>query len=489
MLEKLLSGIIFNIFNVIVQVFVGLLVFRELLAYMGEDDFGVWAVIIALVSQIKLLQFGLGAIVSRETSRLSDNKGNLHAKVVVSTAFVILASIGFVFSVTFILNAYFWLDNDFKIFLHDRCSVFFIVVFLVFSQVFGFFGGGFSGYLSGKFCFNILNAIKISFSFFRLLLVFIVICFDAGVVYIAAVFAFVALLEVTMMLFFSWRVGLHHDFNISLVTWNSVKQVMSSGGLFFPMRVNDYIRNNSAVLMTGYLSGPASAVPIRLSGRLMEIYVELAVTLNFVLTPYFSNLKENVSSDFNKNFRISLFFSSVLSSFIFFNIFILGEWFLKFWLGDVPKDTWGVLQILLFGYVIANIQSPVSSMMIAKGRYKYLSMLSVMETLLTLSLMPLFIVSDGAVGAAKAVVVSLVLVLGVVQPLVVSRIIKMSLVKYFYPIVIGCLASGFFVFSSFLIVGFFVFDDTLMPFVFIFVEVFFVFFVVFMVYLKRFYKK
>ena len=282
-----------------------------------------------------------------------------------------------------------------------------------------------------------LNAIKLFSNIGRLLLILFVVEYDLGVIGLASAFCVIALLDLFFKYIFATNVGLTQDFDLNVANAQSAKEVLKRGWLFFPLRVNDYIRNNSAILITGMFNGPTSAVPLRLSGRLMEIYVEFSITLNSILTPYFSKLDGDKDANLFKKFKLSLFCSTALSFFIFINIIMCGEWFLQFWLGTIPENTWVILQILAIGFCIANMQGPVGSMLIAKGYFKAMSRLSITETLFTLTLMLVLTSSMGSKGAAIAVSTSLIFTRGIIQPYMVIKLLNTSLFQYYLPMVMA----------------------------------------------------
>ena len=92
LLKKLITGAVFNIGNVVLQVVLGLFVFKYMLSYFGDNDFGQWSVIMALLAHVTLFEFGLNSVISRQVSVLNVSRDE-RVKVL-STAFLSILTLG-----------------------------------------------------------------------------------------------------------------------------------------------------------------------------------------------------------------------------------------------------------------------------------------------------------------------------------------------------------------------------------------------------------
>ncbi|WP_194945099.1 lipopolysaccharide biosynthesis protein [Shewanella sp. TC10] len=427
MFSKLLSGVAFNIVNVFIQVFVGLFVVRALLSFLGESDFGLWAILIAFVAQVNLLEFGMGSIIGRHVSKKEEYEGE--RKVIVSNVMLLISLMASMFLLVAISICYVWDVYSGGLKFNTSESVFLIFSLLSISYSLNLISGTLQGYLNAKFKFFQNNVIKASCNILRLVLLLLSIKYELGVLGIALVFVSISIIELLLKLKWSLSSGLKVEFSLALINRLQIKKIMSSGVMFLPMRVNDYFRNNSSILFVGYIINSASSAPLRISGRLMEIYVEISITLNSVLTPYFSKVSDE-SSTFERQFYISILCSSALSTLIYINLLVVGEMFLQVWLGEVPDKVWSVLKIMAVGFAIANMQGPVNSLLIAKGEYGKCAKLSVMETVTTLVLMLCLVKLYGVLGAACALLISLSLIRGLIQPILVCRLFKYSILSF-----------------------------------------------------------
>tara|TARA_R110002020_G_scaffold383635_3_gene594317 strand:- start:1701 stop:2423 length:723 start_codon:yes stop_codon:yes gene_type:complete len=197
--------------------------------------------------------------------------------------------------------------------------------------------------------------------------------------------------------------------------------------------------------LVGFIIGSVSVVPLRVVGRLMEIYVEISSSINYLLTPYFSKYIDDIEST-NSKFKLSIIVATTLSLTIYLNIVFQGEWFLGVWLGDFSEVTLAALQIISFGFFIANMQGPCTAILISKDKYKSISYLTISESLLTIIISLLMISYFGVLGAAYGVCISLCVIRGIMQPIIISRIMGIKIFDYLklmlFPILI--ITSGFY---------------------------------------------
>ena len=106
MIRKLVTGAVFNILNILVQVVLGLLVFREMLLHFGETDFGIWSLLFALLAHIQLCEFGLGSMISKLVPSLS-KPNSTESQSHFSTAFFTINGLFLIFLFVLIILSFY----------------------------------------------------------------------------------------------------------------------------------------------------------------------------------------------------------------------------------------------------------------------------------------------------------------------------------------------------------------------------------------------
>lgn len=438
MIKKLISGALFNILNIIVQVLLGLIVFREMLLHFGEADFGLWSLLFAILAHIQLFEFGLGSMMSKLVPALKKPKDSV-SKALFSTAFFTLNSIFVTFFVILII-ASIYVDTmafDFE----SGASFGFVVFLLGCNFLFIFQTGALHAYLTGNFKVGRINSVRLFINTFRAILIISLLQFEYSVFVIALVFASVAFLELTLLLTLALKVGLKNDLDRSLCSSSSLKIVIDRGSRLFFLSLNNYTRKNAAIIVGGLSLGVVAIVPMRIAGRLMEIYVEISTALNYLLTPYFSSFEPDDDKTLQQSFLVSISCATALSVLIFSNIILLGDWFLTIWLGVVPEFTSEILQITAIGFCIANMQGPCTSMLISKDRNNVLMTICISEiSILLLVILPA-IQMFGILGAAYALSAGLVVSRALVQPILICKSFGISYKKYLTTILYPAIAT------------------------------------------------
>jgi len=427
MLKTLVSGAAFNMMNIFIQIILGMLVFREMLLHFGENDFGNWSLIFAILAHISLFEFGLGNFISKLAPILSNSPQN---RSYFSTALISIFAIGISFFILISIGAAILSQLPGFLSFEDDISSSSLLFLLGINFICVFQVGAMHAYLTGKFKIGRLNLIRASINIIRSVLIIVLLQIGYGVFTVALIFALTASLELLLLIITALKVGLKSDLDLTTCSAESLKHVIHRGSRFIFLSINGYTRKNAALIVCGAVLGAIALVPLRIAGRLMEIYVEISIALNYILTPYFSSIAMGEQSKFNRNFLISLSCSSFLSSAIFFNIVFLGDWFLAVWLGEVPPLTAEILYVLSIGFCFANAQGSCTSMLISKDKNNHLMFLSIIEiTILLITIYPL-IVHFGTIGSAYALALSLLISRLVVQPFIVCNCLNLSILKY-----------------------------------------------------------
>lgn len=429
MLKVLISGAIFNIVNILIQIILGMLVFREMLLHFGEHDFGQWTFIFAILAHIMLFEFGLGSVISKLTPILKREHKNLSR---FSTAIVVIFGIGLIFlagiGIASIVLSQFpnMLEFDADITLAQ------LLFLLGANFVFTFQAGAVQAYLTGKFKVGSLNLIKISITILRTVGILGCLNLDYGVLTVAIIFAASAFLQVLAMMLIACKAGLLSEFSFSECSKDSLRYIANRGSRYMFMSFNGYVRNNAAIIICGIVIGAIALVPLRIAGRLIEIYGEVLTSIIYMLTPYFSSINSDKKESLDKSFQISVAASSFVSSVIFINMYFLGHWFLEVWLGQVPTGTYEILITLAAGFCFANAQAPCTPLMIAKDRNNDVMLLSITEIIVLFILIYPMIAAYGVIGSAYATFISLIISRGILQPILITRTLNISFSRYFF---------------------------------------------------------
>lgn len=444
MLGVLVNGAVFNIINIVVQIILGMLVFREMYLSFGENDFGQWTFIFSILTQITLFEFGLGSIVSKLTPILQKKAVN---KERFSAALFAIFLIGIVFLV--IITVIALLFSLFPSSIHFDAEVTFssLLFILGLNFIFTFQSMAVQAYLNGRFKLGMLNSIKILITITRSIGILLGLHFGLGIFFVAIMFAVTSALQLFLLVRFAVKIGMLSEIHTGFPTKQSWRYIRGVGGRFMFMNINNYLRNNAAIIFCGILLGAVAIVPLRIAGRLIEIYVQVISSLVAMLTPHFSSLLSEEEEALQRTFKISMYASASFASLIFINLYFLGFWFIEAWLGEVPEKSYEILVILGFGFMVANSQGPCTPIMISKDRVSDIMRLSLIESIITCALMYPLVLLYGVEGSAYTITISLLISRGIIQPILITRLLNISLLTYLKISVVPVLYVSIYLFS------------------------------------------
>ncbi|SON52788.1 lipopolysaccharide biosynthesis protein [Vibrio tapetis] len=436
MLAKLFNGALLNILNILIQLVLGLYLFREMLIYFGAQDFGLWSMMMAMLAHIALFEFGLGGLISRVVSQSNDLDG-VSQKSVVTTCYVMICSVSALFFISSVLGASLYTSSNQALsFEMKDNSLFYVCLLLSLNFTLNFISGAIQAFLIAKFHMRFINAVRLMTNIMRMIAVLTSIHYELSLEMIAVIFVCSALFELLCRAIYSYENGIRELLSLESLSKKAAIYISHRASRYFFMQMAFYVRNNSAVLFSGALLGPSAAVTWRIVGRLMEIYVEITSSINYLLTPYFSRFIHQRQQEVILKFKVSLLVTSSISALILFNIFQHSEWFLGVWLGEYPPITIESLQLLAIGFCLVNMQGPCTSMLIAKDKYQIMSYISIGELVLTLVLMPILMNLYGNIGAAYALLCAHTVIWAMYVPWIMAKQLSLSLSSYYL-----CLAA------------------------------------------------
>jgi len=447
LIKKLFSGAIANILNLLLQLVLGLWVFRELYNYLGEYDFGIWAILFAVFAHVVLFEFGLGMVITRHSSKDLENINEADTNLIESCfkTFYLFSVVVILFSLigVSLFSMLFTENGEFN---HGD-SIILVSMLIAGSFIANYLSGAYQAYLLGCMQHGFVNKIRLITNLSRSFLILMSIECNLSVVLLALIYILTSLFELVLRINKCNSLGLAFNPLKSQYKLLKIFDVVKDRGkkLIF-LRVNDYARNSAPILVASSFLGASAIAPLRVSGRLMELFTEVMMSFNFVLTPYFSKISTTNDQGLNKKVVYSIIISTAFTSLIFANLVIHGEWFLGIWLGQFPPETYSILVWFAAAFSVSNMQVPLNSFLIAKEHYDEVSFLAIIELILTLTCLIAGVYLWGIMGAAYALLCSMLIVRLLIQPKVAANVLKMKLHTYYGALFLPALAIYVFIF-------------------------------------------
>ncbi|MHC4412765.1 MAG: lipopolysaccharide biosynthesis protein, partial [Planctomycetota bacterium] len=168
------------------------------------------------------------------------------------------------------------------------------------------------------------------------------------------------------------------------------------------------------------------------AGLLIKNMRAVVVAPNRVFGPRFAyldggNKHKRVASLFLRGTKINAIFSSSLTLIVL----VVGPAFMSIWVGDTFKSVYPALMVLALGILVETSLTVTGPLLAATGHQRAQAIISLIEGCIGFGLSILLAWRLGLTGIAMGFLISVALMRGVVCPLYICRLHRMSVVRYY----------------------------------------------------------
>jgi O-antigen/teichoic acid export membrane protein len=415
---------------------------------LGGVYYGIWAVTMQFTGYLYLLDFGVRESVVRYTAKYRARQQAAKLNDVLTTAFAVYIPITLACVLLTMLCAWGvprWFNIDAAYAGEARWAV--IFTGLTIAQT--FFFNVFTGVLQGLHRFDIMNATGMATTLLRTGLIVWFLQRGYGIVALAAIQLFVALLAGTINASIALSklrsAGMRYR-----VTWLPRRRLMALArrifGYGFYVLVNNVaqkINYASDAIVVG-LFMPISAVTYyAIAGSLVEYLRSLITSTAQVFSPMSSQLHALRQHDalgkmLIKGARLTV----IITLPIAVTYTLLGTEFIGLWMGDEFKDRAGeVLGVLGFTQILAAPHYVISSVLYGMSQHRSIALLRVGEATAKLTLSIVLVKSLGIMGVALGTAISHAALVLFILPVMICRRLALSLWTYFIGVYRGPLLA------------------------------------------------
>ncbi len=370
---------------------------------IGEHWYGLWVIVGALMGYYGLLDFGLGNASSRFTAKAlhTGNPEDIHYAISTSIGiFIIIGLIALCISGLIILNAHLFFSSE------EDISIFRTVIFIMGCKVaISFPLTSFFGIISAKLRYDIVSYT----TFFKIILRFILfysyISHGYSIIALALITLFTELLGYFIIAYFALRLvpGIKikpRYFNIHLL-----KQYIKYGKFAFLTAIGDMLRFRIDELVVAKFLALSVVTHYAVALRLIDYAGQFMTSVLGIFTPVFTEY--HTKGDYQairEKFLFLVEISSMLSILLGSLMIILGENFIKLWIGDKFMDAYIPLVILVVGSVFAQFSRTCIPILYAINKHKYYAYMTIIEAFanvfLSISLIQYLGMTGVALGTA-----------------------------------------------------------------------------------------
>ena len=428
--KRLISGSVFRTLYFFIQLAVVFVMTPIVIHGLGDDQYGLWILILSLFGICALMDFGLSSGLARFISRAIGRKDEEEILAHFNTGFFLYCALG---AAAFVLSLVAALVSFLLIRQQELAKlVATVVVALGLRLAFRFPALAFRGVLSAHLRYDYYSIAAIVGLLLANAGIYWLISRGAGIRGIATVMLCASVVESLLIVVFAkmaypkLRVDLdrYDSFSKGELLGYGWKTVLCQVGnaLIFrvdPLIISACLANN---VNTFYSVG----------SRLNDYFKQLVSSLIGNMSPVFS--QREGEGDFHAIREIFLNLTKVstfVATFIGGSLVFYGDEFILRWLGTRFLDSYEVAVVLCFGYTLMLMQEPSSALLYGLSKHHYSAALAIAQGLVNVGLSIVLAGYLGMQGVAWGTTIGLTINILLIQPFIVCRIVRLPAPRYY----------------------------------------------------------
>lgn len=411
-----LSYVIIALNNVI-----GLLYTPFMLRMMGQTEYGLYSLVASVVAYLTVLDFGFGNAIVRYTSKLRA-EGDKEKQYEMFGVFLILyTAIGLI---TFLIGLVIYNNVDvlFKVTMSIeemskvRIMLLLMICNLAFTFPMSIFGSIITAYENFVFQ-KLVNLLRIILNPVVMVLMLLMGYRAIGMVVIVTIFNVLTLLINAWYCFYKLKIKI--KVRRSSFDWMFLKEVSIYSFWIFLNAIMDRIYWDSGQFILGVYTSVSIIAVYAVALQLVNIYKGFSTAIAGLFLPRITAMVTNNEGDgkiselFIKTGRLQY----IIMAFILSGFIVFGKSFILFWAGPDYVEAYYVALILLVPLLIPLIQNLGITILQAKNKMKFRSILYIVLSIGSLCIsVPLAKQYGGigcAIGTASALIIGQIIIMNI----------------------------------------------------------------------------
>jgi len=418
-----------------VAVLVGFFITPFIIRHLGKTGFGIWTLIGSIIGYYGILDLGVISAITRYVARYAGQKDYKSLNETISASLAIFCVVGFIIvGASFAIAAP--LSNFFNIPTEQVREFQQVIRLLGLTAGLSFISNLFDAIIRAHERFLAANVVAIFVTLTRTSLIVLFLSRGFGLVGVAYSHLVSAVLMIILTLVLCKLFFPYFQPKIRLVSWHVLYTVLSYGAATTVLAVADIMRFNLDSFVIGKWINVRAVAVYGVAALLIRFFLQfIASGTQRVFTPRFSLIDgQGKRSELQELFLKSLSVSAFLSFGVGTLIVIVGRRFIVLWVGSDFLGAVPVLWVLAVAYSLALAQTSGISLVYALKKHYLFAAASIVEGIANIGLSIYLAPRYGILGVAIGTAVPMLIIKIFVQPIYVSRIIGISLRRYWYQV-------------------------------------------------------
>lgn len=430
MASSLFRSITSNWFGQSAAILIGLFISPYVVKNLGAQQYGIWALIVSITTQLIILDFGVRHSMVKFVAHyraLGDSQGVSDTSSAALLILLLLAALGLFIVASIIPFFPGWFNIEPQ--LAEAAKIALLIAAIDGSLEVAC--GSFNGFLAGSERYDVMNSVNV----LRLIVgaLFTVLALKAGYGIVGVACAAFAARVIQKSLLAAYIVLREKVPVISLRSVNKerLKEVAVYGFWVCMITLAARIIYHTDALVIGAVLTPSHVTTYAIALLIVEQFRLFSQIGSVVLTPRLSALNA-VEDTENSNMLLLKWirYSQLLSLGLGIPLLVTGAEFLKLWMGAEFAESGIILQILIVPFFMTVPALAFSNYLLALNKHRVAASIQLAEAVINLLLSLLLVTKFGIAGVAVGTVIPALIFSGMMMPLKVSQLCRISLGTY-----------------------------------------------------------
>lgn len=428
--QRLIKNIFSSWSSTLITAIIALFMSPFLVHTLGKEQYGIWALVLSIISYTKLLNAGMNQTLSRFAPKCYATKDYNNLNQVINSVFLIFCISGVLVLIVSIIIAYYFIDffNIDSQYLEMARNV---LLLIGLNQALLFF------YIVPSACgpfhrYTITNWISIIKTILGALLTVYFLKLGYGLLAMAIITVFITLSSSQIQTIIRNRIVPQIRYSIKYITKTRILEMLNYGGISFLIVATYMIIFNTDNIVIGIFQTTTAVTFYSIAGNLIGYLRIIAHSVSIPLTPLVSHMDSSSNFDeikilyYNITKKLYYLYGAVCISIIFW-----GESFIFLWMGEDFDSTVKVLYILIIPICLCLPQLPANSVLLGIGKHKLLFYILAAEAVTNIVLSIILVQKWGIYGVAWGTAIPQLIIYSFVYPWFFNKTISGNL-KLFY---------------------------------------------------------
>lgn len=417
--NQLKAGAFLSYVSIVLNNIIGLLYMPFMLRMMGQEEYGLYSLVVSVVAYLTVLDLGFANAIVRYTAKLRAENNIDEQYKMFGMFFILYCGIG-VIAFIIGLGFYFNIDTLFSstMNLEELSKVRTMMLLMVFNVAITFPMSIWGAIITAYENFVFQKMINIA----RIILnpIVMIILLSMGYKAVAMVVV-ITIFNIITLCINAWYCyyKLHIKVKFSRFKWDFIKEVSVYSFWIFLGVIMDRIYWSTGQFVLGIFVGATAVAVYAIAIQLQHIFMSFSTAISGVFLPKITamitkdNNDEAVSDLFIRTGRIQY----LIMAFILFGFILFGKQFIILWAGQDYEDSYIIALLFFIPLTIPLIQNLGVTILQARNQMKFRSLLYLIIALCSLGIsIPLSKLYGGigcAIGTALALIMGQIIVMNI----------------------------------------------------------------------------